>query len=95
MIFSAFFSFVRIDYPLCDNSLLHGVPAVVRYEPVPEIPATFVGPHVYPPGVHPSACPNYPFCNSVSKIVLPLPGFTERLYPPGVHPSACPNYPEC
>ncbi|KAJ6645376.1 Cuticle protein 1 [Pseudolycoriella hygida] len=94
------------DYPICDLTLLFGIPPSMP-EPLvpvslPEVPISmphappqnFYRPHEYPPGVHPSACPNFPFCN-VSQIVLPLPGFSTRLYPPGVHPSACPNFPIC
>lgn len=50
---------------------------------------------VYPDGVSPSVCPNYPFCDisgvPVPPVVAPLEGFTTRLYPAGVDVSKCPG----
>ncbi|XP_031637169.1 uncharacterized protein LOC116349737 [Contarinia nasturtii] len=55
---------------------------------------------IYPAGVNPLSCPNYPYCDVSAGVmaapkVSPLPGYTERLYPAGVNPAECPNYPEC
>lgn len=55
----------------------------------------------YPAGVNPSACPNYPYCDTGAHgsyhvpQVAPLPGYNARNYPAGVNPASCPNYPYC
>ncbi|XP_031634814.1 cuticle protein 1 [Contarinia nasturtii] len=55
----------------------------------------------YPAGVNPSACPNYPYCDTGAGVypgayaAAPLPGYVSRQYPAGVNPAACPNYPYC
>lgn len=50
---------------------------------------------IYPDGVNPSLCPNYPFCDisgvPVPPVVAPLEGFTTRLYPAGVESTLCPG----
>ncbi|XP_055301696.1 cuticle protein 1-like [Sitodiplosis mosellana] len=56
----------------------------------------------WPAGVHPSLCPNYPYCDTSVGVVVapvapvaPLEGFSTRLYPAGVSPAACPGFPIC
>jgi len=54
---------------------------------------------VYPPGVHPAACPNYPDCSTtgvnfatgIRYADIP----TVKVYPAGVPAAACPNFPYC
>ncbi|XP_055306337.1 cuticle protein 1-like [Sitodiplosis mosellana] len=63
------------------------------------IVAVYSAPHAtqWPAGVHPSVCPNYPYCDTgaIAASVAPLEGFSTRLYPAGISPAACPGYPIC
>merc|ERR1712080_694940 len=47
----------------------------------------------YPAGVHPAACPNYPFCNLAP--IVPVGYVNTAGYPAGVSAAACPGYPYC
>ena len=57
---------------------------------------------VWPAGVSPAACPDYPNCNNnidptlgVPRGALNVPGIPALQYPAGVAAAACPDFPYC
>ena len=58
---------------------------------------------IWPAGVSPAACPNYPHCDNnidptlgVPRTIPAVPAAAPALqWPAGVSPAACPNYPNC
>ena len=48
----------------------------------------------WPAGVSPAACPNYPYCDSLTAVV-PLGYVNTAGYPAGVNAAVCPGYPYC
>ena len=58
---------------------------------------------IWPPGVSPAACPNYPICDNnldptsgIARSLTGVPAANPALqWPAGVSPAACPNYPHC
>jgi len=61
----------------------------------PAVPAV----KVYPPGVHPAACPNFPDCPTTGINFATGIHYADipqvKAYPAGVPPAACPNFPYC
>merc|ERR1711997_573585 len=56
---------------------------------------------VWPAGVSPAACPNYPDCDNNIDPTLgvprqaPSPAYPALKWPAGVAPASCPNFPDC
>ena len=57
---------------------------------------------VWPAGVSPAACPNYPICDNsidptlgVARAAIGVPTVTAHQWPAGVAAAACPDYPYC
>jgi len=54
---------------------------------------------VYPPGVSPAACPNYPDCSTTGVNFATGIKYADipqvKVYPAGVPAAACPNFPFC
>jgi len=63
------------------------------------VASAFPAVKVYPPGVSPAACPNFPFCGTDG--VNPTTGIKYadipqvKIYPAGLPAAACPNFPYC